>query len=183
MAGPMLPWTKSIQYEADLTKDEMELRDAVVKEYLFDHNWIKACKRLGMNSTMAQEYATRFEQDSYVQRKLKDFEILAAELPAANKKSEEDVERQRIIQQLKDQSVYNGPGASHAARVAALKQLCAIYGFEAPKQQNVNVGISSGVMLVPATSSLEDWGKAAEIAQRKLQEETMNGLDVDPTVH
>ena len=71
MGNTPLPWDRSIEYESDLTPDEMMLRDAVVTEYLFDHSWVNACKRLGMNSNMAQEYAQRFESDSYVRKRLK----------------------------------------------------------------------------------------------------------------
>lgn len=183
MANTPLPWDRSIEYETDLSPDEMMLRDAVVTEYRFDHNWVNACKRLGMNSQMAHEYAQRFAADSYVQKRLKDFELAEAAKPEANKKAEFDVKKQRIIEQLEEQAVYNGPGASHAARVAALKQLAVIYGFEAPKQTKVDVGVSSGVMLVPMTSDMGSWEKSAADAQRKLQEDTMNGLDIDPTVH
>lgn len=183
MGNQPLPWDRSIQYEDDLSPDEMMLRDAVVTEYLFDHSWVNACKRLGMNSNMAQEYAQRFENDSYVQKRLKDFELAEAAKPEANRKAEFDQKKQRIIQQLEAQAVYNGPGASHAARVAALKQLAMIYGFEAPKQTKVDVGVSSGVMLVPMIGGTDSWEKSAADAQRKLQEDTMNGLDIDPTVH
>lgn len=183
MGNTPLPWDRSIEYESDLTPDEMMLRDAVVTEYLFDHSWVNACKRLGMNSNMAQEYAQRFESDSYVQKRLKDFELREAAKPEANKKAEFDQKKQRIIQQLEAQAVYNGPGASHAARVAALKQLSVIYGFEAPKQTKVDVGVSSGVMLVPMIGGTDSWEQSAKAAQNKLQEDTMNGLDIDPTVH
>lgn len=183
MGNTLLPWTQSIEYETDLSPDEMMLRDAVVKEYLFDHNWVKACKRLGMNSAMAEEYARRFRDDSYVQKRIKDFELIEAEKPEANKKAEFDQKKQRIIMQLEEQATYHGPGASHAARVAALKQLAVIYGFEAPKQVKAEVGVSSGVMLVPMTADMSSWEKSAAEAQTKLQEDTMNGLDIDPTVH
>ena len=105
MGNTLLPWTQSIEYETDLSPDEMMLRDAVVKEYLFDHNWVKACKRLGMNSAMAEEYARRFAEDSYVQKRIKDFELLESEKPEANKKAEFDQKKQRIIIQSTVQSV------------------------------------------------------------------------------
>lgn len=183
MTNTPLPWDRSIEYETDLSPDEMMLRDAVVTEYMFDHSWVNACKRLGMNSAMADEYARRFAADSYVQKRLKDFELAEAARPEANRKAEFEMKKQRIIQQLEEQAVYNGPGASHAARVAALKQLAVIYGFEAPKQTKVDVGVSSGVMLVPMTSDMGAWEQSAADAQKKLQAETMNGLDIDPTVH
>lgn len=179
----MLPWTKSIQYEEELSADDIELYDHAVREYLYDRNWVNTCKRMGMSSTLAHEYATRFAQNSYVQKCLRREEEKIAASPETTTKVDVEQKRQRIIAQLEEQSIYNGPGSSHAARVAALKQLCSIYGFEAPKQTQVAVGVSSGVMLVPAMASLADWEASAKAAQEKLQEETMNGLGLDGTIH
>lgn len=176
MAEVVLPWTQSIQYEGDLSLEERQLRDAVVKEYLFDKSWTKACKRLGMNSAMAQDYAVRFAQDSYVQHKLKQEEERIALTPAANKPNELALERERVIQALKDEAYYHGPGSSHGARVSALKQLCAVYGMEAPRQTKLDVGVHSGVMLVPAVGTNEEWEAAARAAQEALQQETLDGL-------
>lgn len=182
MSDPILPW-RSIKYEPELSPQDMELRDAVVKEYLFDRNWLNACKRLGMSQLMAAEYAQRFAGDPYCIKRLKDFEKDAAHTPESSKKKQNEEARQRLISQLEEQASYHGPGSSHAARVAALKQLCLMYGFEAPKQTNVNVGVQSGVMLVPMTGSMGDWEKAASESQKKLQEDTMNGIADSGTVH
>lgn len=173
----VLPWTRSIQYEEDLSADEQKLRDEVVREYLFDRNWTNACKRIGMNSNMAMEYAARFANDSYCKWKLREEEErLALRNPDA-KKSEEPLERERIISALKEEAYYHGPGASHAARVSALKQLSVIYGMEAPKQVKAEVGIQSGVMLVPLMGSTSDWETAAKEAQENLQRDTLDGLN------
>ena len=182
MTQPILPW-QSIQYEPDLSEQDKELRDAVVKEYIFDRNWLNACKRLGMSQLLAAEYAQRFAMDPYCIKRLKDIEQDIAHTPIQSKKRLEEELRQRLITQLEEQASYYGPVSSHAARVAAIKQLCLMYGFEAPKQTNVNVGVQSGVMLVPMTGSMGDWEKAASESQKKLQEETMNGIADSGTVH
>lgn len=175
MNKPVLPWTKSITYEGDLTQDEMQLRDAVVSEYLHDRDWTAACKRLGMSSALALDYGRRFSEDAYVQRKLKEVEQAKATAPDITKKQELELEKQRIIEGLKDEAYYRGPGSSQAARVAAFKQLCSIFGFEAPKQAAVSV-TATGVMMVPMMGSMEDWEKMASESQSKLQEDTLNGI-------
>lgn len=183
MTKVIMPWTRSIEFEADLTADEISIRDAVVAEYLFDYNWVNACKRVGMNAAMAFDYAKRFQDDGYCQKKLKELQKSKAASSAQTRKQEIEEERQRIIEGLRFESTYNGPNSSQSARVAAYKQLCAIYGFEAPKQQKVDVGVSSGVMLVPMVGSMDDWEKAANASQTKLQEDTINGLSESGTVH
>lgn len=183
MTKLVLPWTQSIQYEANLSADEIAIRDSVVKEYMFDYSWINACKRIGMNAAMAFDYAARFEQDGYCQKRIKELQAEKAKSGTSTRKQEEEIERQRIIEGLKFESTYRGPGSSQSARVAAYKQLCSIYGFEAPKQQKVEVGVSSGVMLVPMVGSMDDWEKAANASQTKLQEDTINGLSDSGTVH
>lgn len=183
MTKPILPWTRSIEYEANLTEDEIAIRNAVVKEYLFDYSWVNACKRVGMNSAMAIDYAKRFQDDGYCQKRIKELQEQKATSSNMTRKQEEELERQRIIEGLRFESQNTGPGSSQSARVAAYKQLCAIYGFEAPKQQKVEVGVSSGVMLVPMVGSMDDWEKAANASQTKLQEDTINGLNESGTVH
>ena len=181
MTQVTLPW-QSVQYESDMSEEDQRLRDAVVREYLFDRNWANACKRLGMSQIMAFEYAQRFQADPYCIKRLKDLELEAAHLPTANKKQQAEEKRQALIRQLEEQSTYYGPGSSHGARVAAIKQLCVMYGFEAPKQTNVNV-TQSGVMLVPTSGTAEDWERASSESQKKLQEDTLNGIAGNGTVH
>lgn len=183
MAKVVLPWTQSIQYESELSEDEKVVRDAVVKEYLFDYDWLNACRRVGMNASMAYDYAKRFAEDGYCQKKIKEFQAEKAANPAVTKQQEKEIERERIIEGLRFESTYRGPGSSQAARVAAYKQLCAIYGFEAPKQQKVDVGVSSGVMLVPVVGGMDEWEKAASESQNKLQEDSLNGLNDTDTIH
>lgn len=172
----VLPWTKSIQYENDLSAEDQLLRDEVVREYMYDRNWTNACKRLGMNSQMAMEYASRFATDSYCKWKIRQEEEKLALRNPDSKKTEEALERERVISALKEEAYYHGPGASHAARVSALKQLSVIYGMEAPKQVKTEVGVQSGVMLVPVVGATSDWESAAKQAQETLQQETLDGL-------
>lgn len=176
MTEAIRPWTASIEYEGDLDEDERQLRDAVVEQYLHDRSWTNACKRLGMKHSMAMEYAARFAQDSYVQMRLRKAEERLAMRPQKTKTDELVMEQERVIQALKDEAYYHGPGSSHAARVSALKQLCSVYGMDAPKQTKVDVGVQSGVMLVPSVNTNEEWEAAAKSAQEQLQKDTLDGL-------
>lgn len=155
-----------------LTVPEMAIRDSFVKEYVFDYNSTAAALRCGFNSVLAVEYAQKFLQDPYVQWKIRQHEESVAKDEVDDEDAIIKLERQRIIEGLKREANYKGPGASAAARVAAHKALIDIYGLNAPKNSNVNHTVGQGVMVVPAVASVEDWENSAAETQRKLAEDT-----------
>lgn len=69
------------------------------------------------------------------------------------------------------EAYYTGPGASHAARVNALSKLAVMHDMDAPTKIKAEVENRGGVMMVPGIADVAEWGKAAELAQRKLQDE------------
>jgi hypothetical protein len=83
--------------------------------------------------------------------------------------AEAEYNRQRIKQQLMREAHYRGPGSSHAARVAALARLAAIYDLEAPKKTKIDIEHRGGVMRAPGVANLEDWEAAAVASQEALQ--------------
>ena len=64
-----------------------------------------------------------------------------------------------------------GKGASHSARVAAMAQLARIYGMDTI---NIKAEHTGGVMLIPMTSSLSEWEKAASKSQAALMADAID---------
>lgn len=155
-----------------LSVNEMAVRDLFVKEYMHDYNAVAAALRCGYNSILAVEYSQKFMQDAYVVWKIRECEERIAVTQVDSPETAEALERQRIIEGLKREANYKGPGASAAARVAAHKALMDLFGFNAPKNSNVSHNVTQGVMICPGTASVEDWEAAAADSQRKLAEDT-----------
>lgn len=168
-------WTNYIQYANSLSADEMAIRDKVVAEYMFDYNWTNACMRCGFNAMFAQELGQRFATDCYVRWKLKEIERSRVQRTSEQANIEADLERQHIIEALKREAHYTGPGSSQAARVAALGKLAQIYDLDAPKKAKIDVTNRGGVMIVPAVANIDEWEKTASEAQQLLVKETEDG--------
>ncbi|WPJ68558.1 hypothetical protein OMDBNIEC_00072 [Salmonella phage STP-SP5] len=168
-------WTNYIQYANSLSAEEMAIRDRVVAEYMFDYNWTNACMRCGFNAMFAQELGQRFATDCYVRWKLKEIEKSRVQRSNEQANIEADLERLHIIEALKREAHYTGPGSSQAARVAALGKLAQIYDLDAPKKAKVDVTHRGGVMVVPAVANVEDWEKIASESQQQLVKETEDG--------
>ncbi len=165
-------WTHTIQYADTLSPHEMALRDLFVKEYMFDYNWTHAAMRCGFNGTLAQEYGSRFSQDPYVLWRIEQAELQIAKQTPEDAKDAEAFERQRVIESLKREANYKGPGASAAARVSALKALASIHGLDAPKRTKIDLNGTRAVMIVPAVASVEDWETIAKESQEQLVRDT-----------
>ncbi|AVJ51756.1 terminase small subunit [Pantoea phage vB_PagS_Vid5] len=171
-AGTERDFTNYLIRAANLTVQEMAIRDSFVREYVFDYNGTAAALRSGFNSVLAVEYAQKFLQDPYVQWKVREHEESLAKNVVVDEDALAKLERQRLIEGLKREANYKGPGASAAARVAAHKALIELYGFNAPKNTNVNHTVGQGVMVVPAVATVENWEQAAAETQRQLAEDT-----------
>lgn len=104
--------------EPELSPRECALRDAFVREYLLDYNAGLAAIRLGYKASVANTYASRFLDEPYVQRKIKECERGNNDVATVIKSG------------LIREANYSGSGASHSARVSALTQLSRIEGID-----------------------------------------------------
>lgn len=154
--------------EVELSTRERSLRDLFVKEYMVDFDAVSACMRCGFQSLMATQYAQRFMEEPYVQRKLAQEQMRVIE---AGDEDRNEMEKQRIIAGLLREAHYRGPGSSHAARVAAFAKLATIKGLD--KESKVQPGETSGVMQVPGIASLDDWETTAQASQEKLAHDSV----------
>lgn len=151
----------------ELTFREKALRDKFVKEYLQDYDQVAAAMRIGYPKSYAREFAARFMEEPYVAKKIKELEQAV---------TEEDIEseRRRIKAGLVREANYFGPGASQAARVAALSKLAQMAGMDAPTRvQSELTGangepLGAGTFVVPGMMTIEEWEKAAADQQAQL---------------
>lgn len=175
-------WTAYVERAASLTQDEMNIREQVVREYLYDYSWTKACLRCGFRAEFAADNAERFSKDPYCIWRVKELarekglnpnpEVRAAII---------DQDKVDIMNALKKEAHYYGPGSSQAARVSALGKLAQLMGMEPPKAVKAEI-TTPGVMVVPGIAKIDDWEAVAEAAQKKLQDDTLNGVP-KPNVH
>lgn len=177
-------WTAYIERARDLTQDEMNIREQVVRQYLYDYSWTKACLRCGFRPEFAADNAERFAKDPYCIWRVKE---LAREIglnPNPEQRAK-DIEQDKvdIINALKKEAHYYGPGSSQAARVSALGKLAQLLGMEPPKQIKADVK-GTGVMIVPGIADTDEWEKLAIQQQEDLREDTMRAIEKgDNNVH
>lgn len=140
------------------------LRDLFVSEYLIDYNQVNAAMRCGFPRDFAVQWAGQFMDEPYVQKRIKEMEYTPID-----PKQEEEYNKQRIKMQLLRESMYRGPGSSHAARVAALTTLAKLNNMEPSKKIDQNINMQGGVMRIPAApASSDDWEQAAMQSQADL---------------
>ena len=130
-----------------------------VEHYLTCFNASESARRMGCEGASAASQGWEFLHNEFTQAELdKRFKRHANENHHA---------RNEIIAMLYREANYFGEGASHAARVRAQTQLSKIFGMETLKIE-AETKQTTGVMIMPATQSLEDWMNAAAPAQSKL---------------
>ena len=114
-----------------LTKQERNLRQRFVEEYLADYDAFAAAIRIGYQEAFAQQYAKQFLTEPYTLKLIKEKEAEFGIL------TEEDQHRKKIVAGLyrEAHSRFN----SGSARVAALTQLAKIIGIEAPVKTELKV--------------------------------------------
>lgn len=149
-----------------LTTDEKALRMRFVHEYLKDHDYLGAAIRVGFMPQYAQEYATKFAEDPFVQLQI-DTEM-TKELTKEEEAEHQRVMKRRVDALLLKQAGYTGAGASHGARVSALAKLASIYGMDAPTKVEQTVQHRGGVMMVPGIANMDEWEAQAMLSQEKL---------------
>lgn len=126
--------------DCELSAKEKALRDAFVREYLKDYDPYRAAIRLGYKAGVAMTYATRFMDESYVQRRISELE----------RGKDEDI-TQVIKSGLIREANYKGAGSSHSARVAAWTQASKIENLD-KSQQASNSTTNNFVFQVPKES-------------------------------
>lgn len=155
-----------VQMEPALNEREKALRDQFVKEFYFDRNPLAAARRLGFMEGFAEDYSVKFMKESYVRKKMKEYE----ENLLDDSPDHLEEKRRMVEQKLLAEANYHGPGSSHSARVSALTKLCALYGMDKDVKQEQEEDNIGGVMVVPAMGSVDGWGAAAANQQLKLKE-------------
>lgn len=147
--------------EPELTERERALRDLFVNEYLVDYHPVLAAQRCGFQVSFAKDYAVKFMNEAYVQKRIKALEHAEVEGDALDKYDKKRV-RAILMKEALD------PTSTGSARVSAAAKLVAVLGMDAPVKtinENVNKG---GVLMVPAIANLDDWQAIAQASQAKL---------------
>lgn len=150
-----------------LSVEEKAVRDLFVTEYLVDYDGIKAAMRCGFQFQFAVEYSKQFLQDPYVQKRISDLRTSGS----VNQETLDEYNRRRVREALMEQAFYQGPGASHAARVAALGRLTTILGMDPSVKGGANgkgPGAQGGVMAVPGIADIDQWEQTASQSQDEL---------------
>jgi hypothetical protein len=134
----------------ELSEQERKFRDEFVREFLIDYNPFEAALRLGFSKEYATEYAAKFMNEPYVQKRIKEMELEGG--------IEEDADRnkRKVMAALFREANYKGPGSSHSARVSALSKLSTIFGMEAPVKTKTELMVTSPVTFYIPSNGRED---------------------------
>lgn len=152
-------WDK-VAMEPTISPQDKPLYDQFVTEYLKDQNQVRACQRMGYAFGFCKDYAERFMQSAYVAKEIHR-RMFEADSVDSKRRAEQDI---RIALEALRDTALNGYGAS---RVTAAKALLEKHGANDQKTK-VDITMRGGVMLVPATVSIDDWEKEAIRAQESL---------------
>lgn len=144
---------------------------AYAKELMVDFDTVKAMLRAGLMS--GEEFAKRTATSVYktAQRWANDPYVLSA-CKAFIDRIEDDkiLTRERILFGLYTEANYFGPGSSASARVAAWAKLAKLKGMEeAPPDPLAAKEAKGGILMIPYSSSIEEWEAAAMGAQAQLK--------------
>jgi len=147
--------------EPELTERERELRNLFVNEYLVDYNPVLAAQRCGFQVSFAKDYAIKFMNESYVQKRIEQVKHTPV-----NPIAQDDYDKSRVRAILMKEAL--DITSTGSARVSAAAKLAVILGMDAPTKtinENVNKG---GVLMVPAIANIDDWQAIAQASQAKL---------------
>ncbi len=112
-----------------MTKEEKDLRDKFVSEYLEDYSAINALLRMGYEYSYAEMYSSKFMAEPYTQKKIKE---LQDEISIGN---DENIHRKKVLSRLYMEA-YN-PENKDATRVKALAEIAKVTGLLAPIKTEV----------------------------------------------
>lgn len=153
---------------SELSEEEKKLRKRFVEEYIYDRDKVAAAIRIGFPKIIALDYAEKFLDEPYVQLLIKEKETALED----SDKEEEARTKREIRAMILKEAKYYGPNSSHSARVAALSKLMSLYDMDAPTKVKGEFEHRGGVMMVPATASIDDWEQAAMSSQDELVNQT-----------
>lgn len=155
---------QSTKTQNELTPWKLKCLD-FVEHYMMCFNASQAARQIGYEGASASSQGWEFLHHKFTQAELKQ----RYEKHAKDNKTI----RQEIIMMLHREANYFGPGASASARVKAQIQLSKIFGMET-LYLRAEVAHRGGVLVVPMTSSIDEWERIASHSQAKLMESTIN---------
>ena len=160
--GPS-PYIDPLIAQQALTEEETLLRRDFAKLFCKYHNAYTACIRLGFAQPYAADWARTLMDDCVTRQFIEEEQKFLT--------SEEGLKdaQQEVLIKLKELGDYNGPGASHGARVTAWTNVGKLLGMEASKAEG-DVIHKGGVMVVPQLTSPDEWGAFAAKSQCALKE-------------
>lgn len=157
-------WSHELAMEPELTESEKALRDKFVDEYLVDFKPYEACIRVGFMAAFARQWADKFMDESYVQRRIRERKFKAPE----DEKAQAEIDKQIALSALR-QAAQHGP---YPSRVAAASRLVTMLGIDAPTKVQNDITMRGGVMMVPAIANIDEWEQAAIATQDRLVQES-----------
>lgn len=149
--------------QPELSENDVLLRREFVKFYMHSRDPIEACVKIGFAQPYATDFAKSFMDESFVQK-----EIQKAELQEETEEHKVN-ETKRLKALLNKEATFYGQGANHGSRVSAIIHLMKLEGMEPVKETKVDISNSSGVMVVPALTTPDQWGEFAQESQNKLK--------------
>ena len=157
--------------EGNLSTKQRDRADTFISQYLRDFNATRAFIRTQMEEGKAYEdidYNYAMNQGYQMTR----WPYVAQKIQEAMETAEEKniISRSEVLFGLKREANYNGPSASHGARVNSWGKLAQILGMETKKIEQT-LALKGGVMIVPETQDLDSWEARTQAAQAALKEE------------
>lgn len=146
----------------NLRDDAKAFRDRFVTEYLYDFNATHAYIRAGGTARRASKAAYEIRHEAYVSQQIQQ--------AIDNMKVGNIVNQQRALAWAVREANHYGPDASHGARVSMVKTLMQHTGLSMGDKEAVTAA-RGGVMVVPATDTVDGWEARAAAAQAALKEQ------------
>lgn len=156
-------WTWATM-EPEPTDDERKLYDLFVQQYLLDGSTTLAASRCGFQAGFAEEWGKELFRKSYVQRQI----VALGQLRKQDTQQDAEYDHSMSISVLR--SIATNPMARESARVAAVRQIAAMRGFNAPIKTQNDDGARGGLVFLPGVISLDEWEAEARASQDALAE-------------
>jgi hypothetical protein len=149
--------------QQELSEKEVLLRKEFARLFCKSHNAYVTCIRLGFAQPYAADWASAFMDDCVVRH------FIEEEQRRLTSEDGLKESRQEVLIKLRELGDFCGEGSSHAARVNAWTNVGKFLGMT-PTKTETEVTYKGGVMMVPALTSPDEWGQAAEKSQVSLKE-------------
>lgn len=154
----MLSSIPSDQVAAQLTEDEIMLREAFAIEYIECRSPVTACLKLGFILPYAQDWAEQFMSEGYVLKRIDELE---------KSTNSQEIRRNKYITWMEKQATDYSSSASHAARVAAINILMKLEGMFIIENADDTIDTNK-VMVVPEILDSSEWTEKAQKSQKLL---------------